>query len=288
MTLKFNNEKLKTYIFTCVMLSTCCFHSLPAIGQKQIESFYLRKVLLQNNLQLQFTVLDKDDRGVRNYDKNKFYFWFKGQKVMNTQGGASGDLLHGSFEAHYSNKQLESKGKFKKGLKSGEWISWYQDGRIKSTEKWKKGEQKGGQRYYHNSGELDYYRKVGSFKEVVRNGDSLFIDKGQYRTLKVYSNDSLQLIQHFKLDQLHGISKILKDGKVVSKQNYKNGQLIPARSSQKEEREEEKSESKLKEWFKKVNPFKHREPETKTDKTREKKTKSEERKKKSKKDKGEK
>jgi hypothetical protein len=99
----------------------------------------LRKTINQDGYVYQFYILDQDKFSIHRFDTSRVYFWCKTQKLISTQGGASGDLLHGTFEAFYDNKQLAQKGHFKKGLKHGEWIFWKVDGTIDHIEKWKNG-----------------------------------------------------------------------------------------------------------------------------------------------------
>lgn len=108
-------------------------------SQRKNENFELRKTINQDGYVYQFYILDQDKNSLQKFDTNRVYFWYKTQKLITTQGGASGDLLHGTFEAFYENKQLAQKGQFRKGLKHGEWIFWKVDGTIDHVEKWKRG-----------------------------------------------------------------------------------------------------------------------------------------------------
>lgn len=74
--------------------------------------------------------------------QNRIYHWMKAKKVMETQGGYSGKLLHGEYLEFYKNHQLKAKGTFKNGLKKGIWTYWDKVGKITTIEKWRKGEQK--------------------------------------------------------------------------------------------------------------------------------------------------
>jgi len=70
---------------------------------------------------------------------DRMYYWFSGKKVMITQGGYDKNLLHGSYKVRYKNKQIKTKGQFKKGLKTGEWTSWYENGVLAGKSIWRQG-----------------------------------------------------------------------------------------------------------------------------------------------------
>lgn len=108
---------------------------------KVSKDYTLQKTLKQDGLEYQFTVLDEDKRGVLHYDLDRTYYWYKAQKVMGTEGAASGMLLNGEFVAYHPNKQLAQKGKFCKGLKYGTWLYWNDKGEIIRTEKWRRGKE---------------------------------------------------------------------------------------------------------------------------------------------------
>lgn len=158
-------------------LYTILFTAFSAFAQNPVKDFYLKKSLKQDGLHYQFTVLDDDKHGVWIYNKDKFYFWYKAQKVLSTQGGASGQLLNGSFEAFHENKQLAQKGKFHKGLKDGKWINWRADGSLISIEEWNKGDLCGTCEYFNEKGELDYYVKYGFFKTCRYEKDTVIVEK---------------------------------------------------------------------------------------------------------------
>jgi hypothetical protein len=146
-------------------------------SQKPMKDFYLKKSLKQDGFQYQFTVLDEDERGVWYFNKSKFYFWYKAQKVLSTQGGASGQLLNGDFEAFHENKQLAQKGTFRKGLKEGKWMYWRKDGTLITIENWKQGKYAGTKELFNEKGELIETCKYSRFKCVKTVGDSVIVIK---------------------------------------------------------------------------------------------------------------
>lgn len=163
-----------------LLIAFCLLFTYPVISQQVTKDFYLKKSLKQDGLQLQFTVLDEDKKGVWHYQRSKFYFWYKAQKVMATQGGASGQLLNGNYEAFHENKQLAQKGKFCRGLKDGEWLYWRADGTLRLIEVWKNGTFSGKQVRYTANGEIEEQVEYGLFRSKLIQGDSCFVIRRKY------------------------------------------------------------------------------------------------------------
>lgn len=156
------------------------------LGQKVDKEIYLKHSFKQDGLSYQFTVLDESKPGVFHYNKSKYYYWFKAQKVMSTQGGASGLLLNGLFESFYENKQLNSKGKFNRGLKNGEWIYWRTDGSIERLEHWKNGSKYGKELIYNEKGVLteSTYYKCNSYTKTTFDKDGVILSSKKYKNGK--------------------------------------------------------------------------------------------------------
>ena len=117
--------------------------------------------------------------------ENLTYYWYASNKVMETQGGYDGKLLHGPYTSFYLNNNLKEKGSFKKGLKYGEWISWYENKNIHEISHWKNGV------------------KHGHFKSFNENGEQT-------------------LDADYKNGKLNGIKTVYQSGKMISQKNYKN------------------------------------------------------------------
>lgn len=241
-------------------------------AQKPLKDFYLKRSLKQNNLQFQFTVLDEDKRGIWHYNKHKFYYWYKAQKVMSTQAGSSGILLHGTFEAFYPNKQLSNKGYFKRGLKHGKWMYWREDGTLCRIEQWVNGLQRGEQLFFDEKGvqneSIDMSR-LGSHRKVA---DSLVVsdNDGVKQRLTIY-NDRNEVIRTEckKHGVLHGKVVHYENGKKVRTEKYRNGELVEGEEGRKvidesdkrkEESSERKEEGEKNEdgWWNKLKPKFHR------------------------------
>ncbi len=71
--------------------------------------------------------------------EQKAYYWYNGGKLNVTQGGYSGKLLHGPYNAFYANKNLAEQGNFRKGLKKGEWKTWNAEGKLNTVTHWEDG-----------------------------------------------------------------------------------------------------------------------------------------------------
>lgn len=95
------------------------------------------------------------------------YRWYSSNKIMDTQGGYEGKLLHGEYVSFYqSNNNLKEKGKFKKGLKQGFWNSWNENGKISRISRWKNGQLNGRYKTYDNNGSLLSEKRYKKDKEV--------------------------------------------------------------------------------------------------------------------------
>ncbi len=123
------------------MLMCLCLHM--SFAQDISKDLYLKRSVRQDNQTYQFKVMENTaDNGIV-YNQKKFYYWFKSQVVVCTQGASAGQLLHGLFESFYDNKQLSSRGVFHKGVKHGMWTYWNLDGIIIRTELWDYGVKRG-------------------------------------------------------------------------------------------------------------------------------------------------
>lgn len=215
------------------------------VRAQDLEDISLKHSMKQDGLSMQFTVLDPDKKGVTHYETEKIYYWYKAQKVLGTQGGSSGQLLHGLFESFYASKQLCEKGSYAKGLKNGVWQAWRPDGTLIRTEHWKNGTQRGEQIAYSATGEVQKRTLIHGRKTTTECGDTLIEINGKSR--KVTLMDSLgrvQSIARYKNSLLHGKQEtIAADGsKTVT--SYKNGVASVAKT--KEPKTENTTEPKAK------------------------------------------
>ncbi len=231
-------------------------NSTNSFNQKILKDIHLYHMLKQGNEQYQFKVLDKDARGVKFFKKDRFYYWYKAQHVLSTQGGASGLLLNGEFEAFYDTKQLSRKGHFTKGLKDKEWLYWRPDGTLIKTENWKKGKLTGVEKHYDLQGEVVQVINHKMFKKYRENADSVIISKRNIEQIRLKDSlGTVYRIENKKNGVLHGVIKDI-DGKKSIKTKYKNGVLVEKsekkwwdflkKKSKEDQPKKEKKESKEK------------------------------------------
>jgi hypothetical protein len=70
------------------MLMCLCLHL--SFAQDISKDLYLKRSIRQDNQTYQFKILENSaDNGVV-YNQKKFYYWFKSQSVVCTQGASSG------------------------------------------------------------------------------------------------------------------------------------------------------------------------------------------------------
>lgn len=227
-------------------------------AQKHLDKIYLKRSLKQDGEQYQFTILDEDKHGVFIYDKKKFYYWYKAQHVLATQGAASGDILHGEFEAFYENKQLSKKGKFVRGLKDGEWMYWRLDGTLYLTENWSKGKLSGTMKLYDEKGEIKEVIRFKGNKSKRELADSTIFSRndGKYETVLLKDTDGKVISSEEKKNgKLHGKVKVYEDGKLREVRRYSNGELTSTKTkeqkvtSEKSDKNTDTEEKKLKRIF---------------------------------------
>ncbi|MDX2362484.1 MAG: hypothetical protein QNK23_16875 [Crocinitomicaceae bacterium] len=223
--------------------------------QYNLDQIELKRNIRQDNQQFQFMVLDEEKHGIWNYNRHKFYYWYKAQKLISTQGGSSGRLLDGKFEGFYQNKQLSQRGEFKKGLKHGEWLYWREDGTLYSSENWKKGELFGNQKKYDAHGEEIETITITGNRKIYRTESSMrIVNSNGIEKLKFYENGSLIRTERQKDGELHGFVRLYEDGKMISKVKYKRGIVQEKKlNAEAEEETDEEVEAEEKEpFFKRV------------------------------------
>lgn len=187
--------------------------SFFSFSQEMDKDIYLKHSLRQDGEAYQFTVIDPDKKGVFHHDKSKYYYWFKAQKVISTQGGSSGLVLNGEFEAFYDNKQLSKKGNFCKGLKNGEWFYWRTDGTLMRVEHWKKGRLFGNEMFYDEKGKLQSTTNYTHWSFSRKTADSLIVSNhsGTKKTISTFD----------------------ENGNIISKKTFKKGKEIDSKNKKK-------------------------------------------------------
>jgi hypothetical protein len=139
-------------------------------------------------------------------EDSKTYMWYASRKIVETKGGYSGRLIHGTYTSFYLNDQLRDKGYIKYGLRDKEWRYWYPDGKLKEIIRWKSGAKHGRYLLYNDLGEL--------------------MAKG-----------------NFKNDKLHGAFYTYGGRKtVLEKKRYKNGEEVIAKTKTASEKTADKKQ----------------------------------------------
>ncbi len=181
----------------------------------------------QDGLSLTFTVLDSDKKGIKHYDTQKTYYWYKSQTVLGTQGGSAGQLLHGAYEAFYDNKQLCEKGSYAKGLKIGEWNYWQKNGKLIKTEHWNNGRLSGEQLYYSKTGDVQKRVIIRGNKTTEQSGDTLIeISKSCKTVTLMDSIGRVKSVARYKNSLLHGKQETIASDGSKSVETYKNGEVV--------------------------------------------------------------
>lgn len=171
--------KLKLIILSLLFAST----TLSISGQSNSKT---RTVIINSGNELiePKVLIENYDFKVKN---NRSYTSYFKEKLLQTQGGYSGHLLHGICSFYYLSDRLKKQGYFKLGLKTGEWKHWNEKGTLTKIEFWQNG------------------KKSGSFKEFDEEGNLL--KKGTYKNGK-----------------LHGTLTHYEFGEPIDKEFYKNGE----------------------------------------------------------------
>lgn len=206
--------------FTLFIVPFCSY-------SQKIEDYSLKHSMKQDGLALTFTVLDPDEKGIKHYDNQKTYYWYKSQKVLGTQGGSAGQLLHGAFESFYDNKQLCEKGCYEKGLKTGEWNYWQKNGKLARTEHWNNGRPSGEQVYYSKTGEVQKRIVIHGNKSTEQSGDTLIEISRSSKTITLMDSiGRIKSVARYKNHLLHGKQEVFASDGTKSVVAYKNGELV--------------------------------------------------------------
>ncbi|KOY84382.1 hypothetical protein AD998_21175 [bacterium 336/3] len=144
--------------------------------------------------------------------KERFYWWYSGGKLKNTQGGYSGKLLNGTYLLQTSNKDILMEGNLKYGLKIGVWKSWYpQTGHLQSIESWKNGLLNGKVERFSEDGRTLLYKNY--YKNGFLHGKNIDYSQDKKTITAFY----IKGIQNGKFTELNAQDSTLTKGK------YKNG-----------------------------------------------------------------
>jgi len=227
-----------------IFLAFTLLYSFVGLSQKfEIENKFHIK---QDDKSIVFRVLDTDDSQLKKYNSKKYYYWFKSQKVLITQGGSSGSLLNGDYESFYKNNQLAEKGLFTKGLKDGVWKFWNQNGILIHQENWSKGTQIGKQLYYSEDGLIQKTVVYKSNQTQIIARDTTIVKTK--KTILTTINDSTgRLISQSRYSnyKLDGTQIARDQNDSLIKTVYNKGELVPEKTKAGKSKTENASSEKL-------------------------------------------
>jgi len=208
--------------FVFVLFSVCAF------TQQEVTYPNLRS-LRNGEFFIRFQVMDRSDSKKVKFDKDEVYYWFKSQKVMSTQGAASGVLLNGIYEEFYPTSQLKVRGAFKKGVKHSTWMYWDESGQLKREEHWRRGKRVKKAIEYDSSGEVSMKRNFFA-NRAVHYYDNKIVktsnDSTEVEVIHKFDDGQTKEVERYKNGNLHGKQiKYSAAGNIVSLKRYKNGEL---------------------------------------------------------------
>lgn len=208
--------------------------------------------LKQDGKSMNFTILDSDKKPPKKYCNEKYYYWYKAQNVIKTQGGSSGNLLNGKFNSFYLNKQLCEQGSFSMGLKDGKWNYWTEKGLLIRTENWNKGVQTGLQIDYDIDGSVRKKTFIGRIKNTDFLGDTIVLIHKNCKQI-IINNEKGEKIEHkrYKNSLLHGKQEVISNGE-KSISEYKKGVLIEKKETSKDVNSDQETEKKSTNFFNKI------------------------------------
>jgi antitoxin component YwqK of YwqJK toxin-antitoxin module len=151
------------------LLFVFAFLSTHAFAQK-LTDYGLNRIRINEEEQtLQFETIPATNLSVVRPDRT--YYWYSANGIHTTQGGFSGKLLNGYYQAYYLNKNLKEEGFFSAGLKDGTWKNWKPDGSLTQLVNWKNGLRSGRFTLYNDSGQVS---TSGHYKKNVMDGHISF------------------------------------------------------------------------------------------------------------------
>jgi antitoxin component YwqK of YwqJK toxin-antitoxin module len=159
-------QLIKALIYALIM-HIPFFLSIPISHGQKLEEKNRASYTVVNPTHKELIFVQVDEKSIK-LKKEITYYWYKRNKVHQTQGDYAGQLLDGEYSAFYRGNQLYQKGTFDRGVKHGVWKYWNKNGRINRTEEWKKGQLHGKVIHYTTQGQdslMMRYRKGKLKKE---------------------------------------------------------------------------------------------------------------------------
>lgn len=204
------------------------FSLISSYAQEEVNYSNLRS-LRDGESFIRFQVMELGDSKKVNLKEDVVYSWFKSQKVMSTEGGASGVLLDGIYEEFYPNSQLKVKGVYKKGVKHGRWMYWKEDGQLLKKVYWRNGDQIKDAVTYSDEGKVLTQEDFSANKKTYYYGDKIihaWKDSTEVEVIHKYENGQTKRVERYENDSLDGRQlKYSPNGELIYLKSYKNGQL---------------------------------------------------------------
>jgi hypothetical protein len=171
---------LKKYNFLLILLMVY----LPSIGQKkQVRALDINT---KNNSKVKTFYTNQPRKALD--DKTTFYWTIK-REIHSSQGGYSGNLLHGPYTEYFANNQLQVKGQLKLGIRVNEWKYWYLNGILNKVVFYKNGKIHGRVIQYNEEGKTI---RIEKFKNGQRHGNFTKIINDTLSFTEKYKNGKLQ------------------------------------------------------------------------------------------------
>lgn len=210
-----NRAFMARNFFTAIYFFAYCF---PLFAQSYKEKEVNDVIVNEANYTVKAQVLS-DKREIR-LSPELQYHWFNSGKIIITQGGQNGKLLHGKYTCFYLNKNLKEDGGFRLGLKNGKWSSWDETGKIKEIITWKNGKKKGSFKIFDSDGKLI---RQGKYKNNELNGWLINYQNGMETEKVKYKNGAIENKQEKKVKK----NKEPKQSKQDKKENKTSQQEQP-------------------------------------------------------------
>lgn len=137
----------------------------------------------EDNSSIKADVCDQKKK-IRYSDTLKYY-WYITNKIIITQGGSEGRLLHGKYSVFYANNNLKEQGGFKAGLQNGQWMRWDNKGILLEIACWHNGYKQGKQIVFDSAGTKI---RETSYKKGKQDGPSITYSNGKVSSQKEFKN----------------------------------------------------------------------------------------------------
>ncbi|HEY6160013.1 MAG TPA: hypothetical protein VI112_02290 [Bacteroidia bacterium] len=180
---------MKNRVFLILALFTC-FAGKASAGEREDGTYEIN--LAKRDSSVRAYVYNEPR--VKKTDPELTYYWYAYNKIIYTQGGYDGRLLHGQYTCFYPNGNLKQKGMFKNGLKVGKWMLWYASGTVAEISNWENGRKEGITKNFDQNGSEVM---EASYHKGKLNGKMIRIASGKVIEQKKYK-DGVEVIRPMK------------------------------------------------------------------------------------------